>query len=232
MRVFCGIYKPGAVWQRTSRVPGQACYAVLEANMETDGIDRVINYLTGKKVFNNINHVSEINVGSGGAKLFFIENSRGKYVLKISGPSADPSLLQEYKFYSTDKGNGFNFLPEIIYNENHSRYGAIIVMKQYKPIKHEEWNYDLQLEAADLCAKLNSLNKGTISNLGLELKLIKLDREFLKKSYSDWKYIVLKYNNRLVQEPGWFSNKSCKMLRILLFSSGSCSETEVSKQLY
>jgi hypothetical protein len=33
---------------------------------------------------------------------------------------------------------------------------------------------------------------------------------------------------RLVQEPGLFSNKSRKMLRILPFSSGYCSETEVS----
>jgi hypothetical protein len=39
-------------------------------------------------------------------------------------------------------------------------------------------------------------------------------------------------DNRLVQEPGWFSNKSCKMLRILPFLSGCCSETEVSEQLY
>jgi hypothetical protein len=37
--------------------------------------------------------------------------------------------------------------------------------------------------------------------------------------------------NRLVQEPGWFSNKFCKMLRILPFLSGCCSETEVSEQL-
>ncbi|MDR1636298.1 MAG: hypothetical protein LBR93_03075, partial [Treponema sp.] len=38
-------------------------------------------------------------------------------------------------------------------------------------------------------------------------------------------------DNRLVREPGWFSNKSCKMLRILLFFIGCCSETEVSEQL-
>jgi hypothetical protein len=34
----------------------------------------------------------------------------------------------------------------------------------------------------------------------------------------------------LVREPGWFSHKSCKMLRILMFFNGSCSETEVSEQ--
>jgi hypothetical protein len=39
-------------------------------------------------------------------------------------------------------------------------------------------------------------------------------------------------NNRLVQEPGWFSNKSCKMLCILPFLSGCCSKTEVFEQLY
>ncbi|MDR1636285.1 MAG: histidine kinase [Treponema sp.] len=43
---------------------------------------------------------------------------------------------------------------------------------------------------------------------------------------------------RLVREPGWFSAslwlacKSCKMLHILLFFSGCCSETEVFEQLY
>jgi hypothetical protein len=37
---------------------------------------------------------------------------------------------------------------------------------------------------------------------------------------------------RLVQKPGWFSNKSRKMLCILLFLSGCCSETSVSEQLY
>jgi hypothetical protein len=37
---------------------------------------------------------------------------------------------------------------------------------------------------------------------------------------------------RLVQQPGWLSNKPCKMLCILPFLSGSCSETEVSEQLY
>ncbi|GHV91341.1 hypothetical protein AGMMS50268_18440 [Spirochaetia bacterium] len=37
--------------------------------------------------------------------------------------------------------------------------------------------------------------------------------------------------NRLVQQPGWLLNKSCKMLRILPFLSGCCSETEVSEQL-
>jgi sn-glycerol 3-phosphate transport system substrate-binding protein len=40
-----------------------------------------------------------------------------------------------------------------------------------------------------------------------------------------------KIDNRLVQEPGWFSNKSCKMFRILPFLSGCCSETSVSEQL-
>jgi hypothetical protein len=37
---------------------------------------------------------------------------------------------------------------------------------------------------------------------------------------------------RLVQEPGRFSNKPCKMLRILPFLSGCCSEAEVSEQFY
>jgi ABC-type multidrug transport system fused ATPase/permease subunit len=48
----------------------------------------------------------------------------------------------------------------------------------------------------------------------------------LIKSYGAKEYI------RLVQEPGWFSNKSCKMLRNLLFLSGCCLKTEVFKQLY
>jgi hypothetical protein len=38
-------------------------------------------------------------------------------------------------------------------------------------------------------------------------------------------------DTRLVQEPGWFPNKPCKTLRILLFLSGCCSGTEVFKQL-
>jgi hypothetical protein len=46
---------------------------------------------------------------------------------------------------------------------------------------------------------------------------------FIKKSKNDI---------RLVQEPGWFSNKSRKMLCILPFLSGCCSETEVSEQLF
>ncbi|MDR2600831.1 MAG: hypothetical protein LBC53_00005, partial [Spirochaetaceae bacterium] len=36
----------------------------------------------------------------------------------------------------------------------------------------------------------------------------------------------------VVRQPGWLSPKSCKMLRILRFLSGCCSETEVSEQLY
>jgi hypothetical protein len=36
----------------------------------------------------------------------------------------------------------------------------------------------------------------------------------------------------LVRQPYGLSHKSCKMHGILLFLSGSCSETEVSKQLY
>jgi hypothetical protein len=36
----------------------------------------------------------------------------------------------------------------------------------------------------------------------------------------------------LVRQPGWLSPKSCKMLHILRFLSGSCSKTEVSEQLY
>ncbi|MDR2601161.1 MAG: Fic family protein [Spirochaetaceae bacterium] len=36
----------------------------------------------------------------------------------------------------------------------------------------------------------------------------------------------------LVRQPGWLSPKSCKMLRILRFLSGSCSKTEVPEQLY
>ncbi|MDR2601685.1 MAG: hypothetical protein LBC53_04445 [Spirochaetaceae bacterium] len=36
----------------------------------------------------------------------------------------------------------------------------------------------------------------------------------------------------LVRQPGWLSPKSCKMLRILRFLSGSCSKTEVSEQVY
>ncbi|MDR2702240.1 MAG: hypothetical protein LBB72_07395 [Spirochaetaceae bacterium] len=37
---------------------------------------------------------------------------------------------------------------------------------------------------------------------------------------------------RLVQEHGWFLNKLSKILRILQFFIGSCSEAEVSEQLY
>ncbi|MDR2601325.1 MAG: type II restriction endonuclease [Spirochaetaceae bacterium] len=50
--------------------------------------------------------------------------------------------------------------------------------------------------------------------------------------------IALEKNRRaapyigLVRQPGWLSPKSCKMLRILRFLSGCCSETEVSEQLY
>jgi hypothetical protein len=41
----------------------------------------------------------------------------------------------------------------------------------------------------------------------------------------------LDFDNRPAQEPGWFSNKSCKMRSILPFLCGCCSETEVSEQL-
>ena len=36
----------------------------------------------------------------------------------------------------------------------------------------------------------------------------------------------------LVRQPGWLSNKSCEKPCFSLFFSGSCSETEVSEQLY
>jgi hypothetical protein len=40
---------------------------------------------------------------------------------------------------------------------------------------------------------------------------------------------ITDYYIRLVEQPGWLSNKSCKILCILPFLSGCYSETEVSE---
>ena len=155
-------------------------------------VDRVIDHLKENKVFHNVDHVEKVNVGSGGAQLFMINDSGNEYILKTSSPNIDPSLLKEYKFYAIK--NSFHFIPEIIHTENHLDYGVIIVMKKYKTIKHEEWDYNLQLRAIDLCAKLNSMNKDKFTDLGIELNLVTLNGGFLKNSYDDWKYIVNKHN--------------------------------------
>jgi len=162
--------------------------------METQEIfrNKVIDYLKMNKVFLNVDHIERMVVGSGGAQLYIIKDNCNEYVLKISGRNNNSAMLNEIKFYSLNKN--FKFVPKIIYTENHSDYGVIIIMKKYQSIRHDEWNYNLQLKAVDLCAKLNSTNKDIISKLGLEFKSVTLNNEFLKKSYDDWKYVVYKYN--------------------------------------
>jgi hypothetical protein len=52
---------------------------------------------------------------------------------------------------------------------------------------------------------------------------------YMKKFKEKTMELILK--NGLVRQPGWLSNKSCKMRSILPFSSVICSETDVSEQL-
>ncbi|MDR2602832.1 MAG: hypothetical protein LBC53_10370 [Spirochaetaceae bacterium] len=61
-----------------------------------------------------------------------------------------------------------------------------------------------------------------------EINLCKIKDVMLPKRIK----IFLTKDIGLVRQPGWLSPKSCKMLRILRFLSGSCLKTEVSEQLY
>ena len=123
-------------------------------------INKIINHLETKKVFQYPVTYEKINVGASGAILFVINDCKNKYILKNSHPSYHNdeghknSYFKELSFYMLNKKMLLPFVPETIYLENHPDYGILLVMCYYEPVKHNEWNEDLLLKATDLCAQL------------------------------------------------------------------------------
>ncbi|MFR1518693.1 MAG: phosphotransferase [Clostridia bacterium] len=169
--------------------------------METNKND-IIAYLKERQVFNCIKSIEPINVGASGAKLYIIDDNNKKYVLKTAQilSNSDNSnwdlYKKELKFYTLNKELKLTYIPNTVYSEIHDKYGIILVMDYYKPIKHNQWDIRLQKQAVDLCARFNSIGIDDISPLNLQCNKSVIDKPLTQKSYLDWKLVLSQHKGR------------------------------------
>ncbi|MFT3950407.1 MAG: aminoglycoside phosphotransferase family protein [Oscillospiraceae bacterium] len=165
-------------------------------------IKSVLSYLINRQVFQEIILAEQINVGASGAKLFKVIDGNKSFVLKLAHKSFhdDKSLVASYKkeleFYQLNRTLEIPYVPETVYSEIHDEYGCILVMKYYPPVEHHQWSEELQKNAVDLCARLNSISLESVSPLHLPQNKIEIDWTFTEKSYQEWKLVLSQHEGR------------------------------------
>lgn len=165
-------------------------------------IQTITAYLTQKGIFIKAVSALPITTGASGAKLWRVETGGKTYVLKHAHPSfhSDPGLIagyrKEFEFYKLNESLRLPYLPKVVHAELHDEYGILLVMDCYAPIPHERWDTDLQKQAVDLCARLNSLDIGRLSGLNLHFNPTTINREFTEKAYEDWKFVLGQHKGR------------------------------------
>lgn len=165
-------------------------------------IIEIINYLSNKGIWKKAVSFEPITLGASGAKLFTVNDGTKKYILKMAHKSfhCDEEQLisykKEYDFYQLNQTLQLPYIPKILYSEIHPEYGILLVMDCYKAITHEQWDLDLQKQAVDLCAKLNSLPVEQLAPLGIQWKLTQLDADFTRNAYQAWIDVINEHDER------------------------------------
>lgn len=106
------------------------------------------------------------------------------------------SYRKEYDFYQLNQNIQLPYIPKIIYAEIHSAYGILLVMECYKSIAHNQWDFDLQKRAVDLCAKLNSVPVKQLAPLGIQWNPMQIDKDFTRNSYQTWVNVIEEHEGR------------------------------------
>lgn len=160
-------------------------------------IREILDYLFRREV-----NAVPVNTGASGAKLWRIDTGGRTYVLKHAHPSfhSDPGLIEgyrkEFEFYKLNESLKLPFLPGIVHAELHDDYGILLVMDCCEPIPHERWDLPLQKQAADLCARLNSLPADVLAPMNLHFNRTQIDPDFTAKAYEDWKFVLGQHKGR------------------------------------
>lgn len=163
---------------------------------------RIISYLADKGLWENSVEYEPVTIGAGGAKIFVIHGNKRDLILKNANLEwgCDQSHFdlckKEYDFYQLNKNLKLSYVPEIIYSENNKYFGIILVMRRYKPIAHEEWNFDLQKQAIDLCARFNSLSVQDFEKAGIEWKPVEISKETADASYAVWHDVLSEHEGK------------------------------------
>ncbi len=165
-------------------------------------ITHIIKYIANKGIWGEGVTYEPITLGASGANLFIVNDGTDKYVLKVSQESdgCDKervlSYRKEFDFYKISQKMELPFVPEISYAEENPEYGIILIMRYYRPIGHEEWNVDLQKEAVDICARLNSIPVEKIEIPGLKWNPVQIDKEFTHNSYQAWVEVLEEHEGK------------------------------------
>lgn len=162
----------------------------------------IFTYLELNQVFTNVVTYEPITIGAGGAKVYIVTDGEKKYVLKHmpkylhTDKNIDNSYEKELHFYEFNESLRFPYIPNSIFHENSNEHGIVLVMDYYSPIKKESWNLNLQKQAVDLCAKINSIPINKIDPLKLQHQKIEINKESTQKSYQDWKFVLNQHKEK------------------------------------
>lgn len=160
----------------------------------------IFSYLELKQIFTSAATYEPITIGAGGAKVFIANDGGKKYVLKHIPAHTDNNTYDSYEkelhFYELNESLCLPCIPNSIYHENSNEHGIILVMNYYSPIKKESWNLNLQKQAVDLCAKINSIPIEKINSLKLQHQKIEINKQSTDKSYEDWKYVLNQHKDK------------------------------------
>ena len=155
-------------------------------------ITKILKYLTDISVFNKVLSFEEITMGKGGAKIYKINAGEKIYILKSAhkdfglDDEGINSYIKELNFYNLSLSLNLPFVPKPVYTEIHPEYGIIILMDCYKTLSPAAWTSELQMKAADLCAKFNSIAFKKLDSMELKWNPTVIDENFSKNSLATW----------------------------------------------
>lgn len=165
-------------------------------------LEKILIYLTDKKVFHKTVVAEPIQKGASGASIFVIYDNNRKYILKISkeSNSIDPNRLaafkKEYDFYCLNKNLDLPFTPKAFYCEEHSEYGYILVIEYFNQIPYKDWDIEMQKKAINICAKMNSLSVTLFKDLNLNCDMIEIDKKATEVSYNLWLNVIRQHDGK------------------------------------
>ncbi len=164
--------------------------------------NNIFSYLELNQIFTNKVTYEAITIGAGGAKVYIITDGEKKYVLKNipkyiqTDKNINNSYERELHFYELFESLRLPYIPNTIFYENSNEYGIILVMNYYSPIKKESWDLNLQKQAVDICAKINSIPIDKINSLKLQHQKIDINKQSAENSYNDWKLVLNQYKGK------------------------------------
>ncbi|BCN28999.1 aminoglycoside phosphotransferase family protein [Anaeromicropila herbilytica] len=162
----------------------------------------IFSYLENNQIFTNNVTYKAITIGAGGAKVYIITDGEKKYVLKHIPKylHTDINIYNSYErelhFYELNELLRLPYIPNTIFHENSNEHGIILVMNYYSPINKESWNINLQKQAIDICAKINSIPIDKINSLDLQHQKIEINKQSTENSYNDWKFVLSQHKDK------------------------------------